>query len=77
MARAQSSRNSEVHYSGHSNVINKLIPSWAFRRTRNIPSGMSYVVSYAVHVATVQYVKYSMLSTELHVVLSFKERQGY
>ena len=45
VARAQSSRNSEGHYNGRGNVINvinlKLIPSWAFPRTRNIPSGMS------------------------------------
>ena len=45
VAHAQSSRNSEGHYSGRGNVINvinlKLIPSWAFPRTRNIPSGMS------------------------------------
>ena len=45
VARAQSSRNSEGHYSGRGNVINvinlKLIPSWAFPCTCNIPSGMS------------------------------------
>ena len=45
VARVQSSRNSEGHYSGRGNVINvinlKLIPSWAFPRMRNIPSGMS------------------------------------
>ena len=50
MARAQSSRNSEGHYSGRGNVINvinlKLIPSWAFPRMRNIPSEMNLNYNY-------------------------------